>query len=51
MFDLSKDRMESIETIKKITDYDDYNVYSIEIKYDYNIDNVTPVIEGNPDSQ
>ena len=34
-------RFQSISTLKKYTDYDDgYNLYSITIKYDYNIDNI-----------
>ena len=44
MLELSEDRMESIKTIKKLTEYNDYNLYSIEIKYDYNIDKVTPIV-------
>lgn len=51
MLELSEDRMESIKTIKKLTEYNDYNLYSIEIKYDYNIDKVTPIVEGEISDQ
>lgn len=36
-------REKSIASIKKLSNYDDLNLYSMEIFYDYNIDNLTPV--------
>jgi len=48
---ISEDRIESIRSIEKLTDYDDYNIYSMEIKYDYDIDSITPMIDGEPDTQ
>ncbi len=34
-------RLQTISSIEKLTDYDDdYNLYSMVVKYDYNIDNV-----------
>lgn len=33
-------RFQTISTITKITDYEDYNLYSMEVKYDYSIDNI-----------
>lgn len=33
-------RFQTISTIQKLTNYDDYNLYSMDVKYDYSIDNV-----------
>ncbi|MDY2856858.1 MAG: linear amide C-N hydrolase [Oscillospiraceae bacterium] len=33
-------RFQTISTIEKITNYDEYNLYRMDIKYDYNLDNV-----------
>lgn len=38
--DLSQNRIDSISTIKKISDNDGLNVYSIDISYDYDIDDL-----------
>lgn len=40
---LSEDRLKSLATLQKLTDYEDLNIYSMEIFYDYNLDNLTPV--------
>lgn len=43
-------RIQTINTIKQITDYDDnYNLYQMEIKYDYSIDDI--IDEGIDDYQ
>lgn len=42
-------RFQSIGTIKKLTNYKDYNVYSMNIKYDYSIDNI--IDKGITDTQ
>lgn len=43
---LSEERMQTIASIQKLSDYDDgLNLYSMEVFYDYNIDNLTPVGE------
>ena len=39
---LSEDRIATLNTIKKLTDYDDYNLYSMEVLYDYSLDRLTP---------
>lgn len=33
-------RLQSVSTITKITDYEDYNLYSMEVKYNYSIDKI-----------
>lgn len=33
-------RIKTASTIEKITNYDDYNIYRMNIEYDYNIDNI-----------
>lgn len=33
-------RFQTIATIQKITDYDEYNLYRMDVKYDYNIENI-----------
>ena len=38
-------RFQTISTIRKVTDYDDFNVYKLNVKYDYNLDNI---IENYP---
>ena len=42
-------RLQSIGSIQKVTNYEDYNVYSMEIKYDYSIDDL--VSRGLGDTQ
>ena len=42
---LSDDRIATMDTIQKLTDYDDYNLYSMEVLYDYNLDRLTPTGE------
>lgn len=39
---LSADRLATLDTIEKLTDYDDYNVYSMDVLYDYSLKNLTP---------
>lgn len=33
-------RFQTIRTIEKVTDYEDYNLYSMDVKYDYGLDRV-----------
>ena len=33
-------RFQTIRTIEKVTDYEDYNLYSMDVKYDYDLDRV-----------
>lgn len=33
-------RFQTIRTIEKVTDYEDYNLYSMDVKYDYDLDSV-----------
>ena len=33
-------RLQTISTIEKITNYNEYNLYRMDIKYDYSLDNV-----------
>jgi len=40
---LPKDRQDTIATIKKVSNYPELNIYSMEVKYDYSIDNLTPM--------
>lgn len=43
---LSDERMQTIASIQKLSDYDDgLNLYSMEVFYDYNIDHLTPTGE------
>ena len=39
---LSKDRIETMNSIRKLTDYDDYNVYYMDVLYDYSLKDMTP---------
>lgn len=40
---LSEDRIKTIHTISKLTSYDDLNVFSMDVLYDYNLDNIAPI--------
>lgn len=42
-------RFQTISTIRKVTDYDDFNVYKMNVKYDYNLDNI--IEKGITDDQ
>ena len=33
-------RIRTVNSIEKVTDYDDYNLYRMDVKYDYSIDDV-----------
>ena len=33
-------RIRTVNSIEKVTDYDDYNLYRMEVKYDYSLDDV-----------
>lgn len=46
---LTQDRIDTLGTIKKLSNYDDYNVYSMDVLYDYDIKNLTP--SGPTDTQ
>ncbi|MBO2517170.1 MAG: hypothetical protein CW338_07875, partial [Clostridiales bacterium] len=39
---LSRDRIATLGTIRKLTDYEEYNVYSMDILYDYSLKDLTP---------
>lgn len=39
----SAERLQTMASIKKLTDYDELNIYTMEVFYDYNLDNLTPV--------
>jgi len=41
-YPLSKEQKETISSIEKLTDYEELNVYSMEIRYEYNLDHLTP---------
>lgn len=45
--ELPADRQATLDTIEKLSDYDDYNVYSMDILYDYSLKNMTPSGETN----
>lgn len=47
--ELPKDRIDTLGTIKKLSDYEDYNVYSMDVLYDYDIKNLTP--QGPTDTE
>lgn len=40
---LSPERQKTIESIRTVTSYSDFNIYSMYVFYDYNLDNLTPV--------
>jgi len=40
---LSKKCYESLQTIKKLSNYDKLNIYEMDCKFDYNFDNLTPI--------
>ena len=42
---IPEDRIATLDTIQKLTDYDDYNLYSMEVLYDYDLDRLTPTGE------
>lgn len=45
---LSEERLQTLQSIQKLTDYDDgLNIYTMEVFYDYNLDNLTPTGEMN----
>ena len=46
---LPEDRLATIATIKQLSDYADYNVYSMDVLYDYSIENILPI--GKTDTQ
>ena len=48
---LSQDRIDSLRSIKQITDYDDYNIYTMDVYYDYDIDAATPYVDGTPSTE
>ena len=48
---VSDERAESIRSLHKLSDYEDYNLYTIDISYDYDLDNLTPVNDGTIDTQ
>lgn len=39
-FGLYFTRIQTVSSIAKVTDYDDYNLYRIDVKYDYDLDGV-----------
>jgi len=39
---MSPEKLKTMETIKKLSDYEDLNVYSMDIKYPYELDHLTP---------
>lgn len=46
---LSEDRFATLSTIQKLTDYEDYNVYSMEVLYPYVLENL--LAQDGDDSQ
>ena len=42
-------RFKTIGSIEKLTDYDEYNVYRMDVKYDYSLDDV--IDHGISDTQ
>ena len=45
------ERADSIMSLQKISNFEEYNIYTIDISYDYNLDNLTPVNDGTVDTQ
>ena len=35
-------RIQTANSIEKLTDYDDYNLYRMQVRYDYDLDNMSP---------
>ncbi len=46
-FTMDQSRLKTVSSIKKITEYDDYNLYTMDIEYDYNIDRIIDSWNGN----
>jgi len=46
---LPEDRIKTIKSVEKISDYDGLNIYTIDVKFDYDIDQLT--LDGPVDTQ
>ena len=44
-------RFKTIGSIEKLTDYDEYNVYKMDVKYDYSLDDVCLLYTSGASSQ